>query len=157
MFNHEPAGYACPFCQLIAGDDGEVNRQADIVARTAGALAFVSPTFWPNNQGHVLVVPHHHEENLYDLTPAHGHAVHDLVREVAIAIRISYRCDGIALRQHNEPAGSQTVWHYHVHVIPRYADDGFYRSRTEPGFVSAERRRPFAEKLRRQLGTGLIA
>jgi histidine triad (HIT) family protein len=54
--------------------------------------------------------------------------VHDLVREVAIAIRQTYGCKGVSTRQHNEPAGNQDAWRYHVHVFPRYADDQLYSS-----------------------------
>jgi histidine triad (HIT) family protein len=39
-----------------------------------------------------------------------------------------YNCDGTSTRQHNEPDGNQDVWHYHVHVFPRYADDNLYDS-----------------------------
>jgi histidine triad (HIT) family protein len=62
------------------------------------------------------VVPVAHYENLYVLPAKAGHAVHDLVREVTVAIRHSYGCDGVLTRQHNEPAGNQDAWHYHVHV-----------------------------------------
>jgi histidine triad (HIT) family protein len=150
VFNHEPAGYACPFCQLVAGrdDDDGINTQDDIVRRSGLATAIVSPRWWPNNHGHVLVVPDGHHENLYDLPAQYGHAVHDLVREIAVAIRHTYGCDGTSVRQHNEPAGNQDAWHYHVHVFPRYAGDDLYRSRPYPEFVSAPRRRPYADKLR---------
>jgi histidine triad (HIT) family protein len=147
VFNHEPAGYACPFCRLLAGED-EVRSRDDIVRRSGLATAFVSPRWWPNNHGHVLVVPDAHHENLYDLPPPSGHAVHDLVREVAIAMRTVYGCQGTSVRQHNEPAGRQEVWHYHVHVFPRYAGDDLYGSQPRPGFVSAEERRPYADRLR---------
>lgn len=66
----------------------------------------------------------------------------------AIAIRQSYRCDGTSTRQHNEPAGNQDVWHFHVHVFPRYAGDRLYATKPLKGFVTAERRRPYAERLR---------
>lgn len=152
VFNHQPSGYQCPFCILITGSQGEVTDQRDIVRRTNLATAFVSPRWWPNNHGNVLVVPNAHHENLYDLPPEHGHAVHDLVRDVAIAIRCTYGCDGVSTRQHNEPAGNQDVWHYHVHVFPRYLQDDLYGSRPHPEFVSAELRHPFADKLRAYFG-----
>lgn len=151
MFGHEPPGFACPFCALIAGADSAVSDQDDIVARTSDAVAFVGPRWWPNNHGHVLVVPTEHHENLYDLPTRYGHAVHDLVQRVAVAIRQAYGCDGTSTRQHNEPAGGQDVWHYHVHVFPRYAGDELYSSRPYPDFVPASDRRPYARKLRAQL------
>lgn len=150
--SHEPPGYQCPFCKLAAGADTAHNSVADIVRRTSGALALISPRWWPRNHGHVLVVPTRHYENLYELPASAGHAVHDLVREVAIAIRATYGCEGISTRQHNEPAGNQDAWHYHVHVFPRYAGDRLYSSVPYPEFVTAEQRRPYAERLRCYFG-----
>jgi histidine triad (HIT) family protein len=151
MFNHEPDDYQCPFCRLVTGGEDARRTQRDIVRRDELATAFVSPRWWPNNHGHVLVVPNAHDENLYDLPSRYGHAVHDLVREVAIAIRQTYGSDGTSVRQHNEPAGNQDVWHYHVHVFPRYVGDDLYGTRPYPDFVPAEQRWPFADKLREHL------
>jgi histidine triad (HIT) family protein len=150
MFNHEPDDYVCPFCRLVAGgeDERRINTQRDIVRRDELATGFIPPRWWPNNHGHVVVVPNAHHENLYDLPSRYGHAVHDLVRNVAIAIRQTYGCDGTSVRQHNEPCGNQDAWHYHVHVFPRYAGDDFYASRPYAEFVTAERRWPYADKLR---------
>ena len=148
QITHAPAGYKCPFCQLAAGIDTMRNSQRDIVWRTDTAMAFISPRWWPNNHGHVLVVPVSHHENLYELTAHAGHAVHDLVREIAIAIRRTYRCDGVSTRQHNEPAGNQDAWHYHVHVFPRYAGDDLYATKPYPDYVTADQRWPYADRLR---------
>jgi histidine triad (HIT) family protein len=145
--SHAPPGYQCPFCALATGAD--IDRQPDVVRRTAGAMAFISPHWLPNNHGHVLVVPIRHYENLYELPAEAGHAVHDLVRDVAVAIRGTYGCEGVSTRQHNEPAGDQTAWHYHVHVFPRYAGDGLYASRPSPKVTTAEQRLLYAERLRR--------
>jgi histidine triad (HIT) family protein len=144
---HEPPGYACPFCRLAAGADTAVNSQRDIVRRDSLAMAFISPRWWPRNRGHVLVVPLAHHENLYALPAAAGHAVHDLVRDVAVALRYAYQCEGVSTRQHNEPAGNQDVWHFHVHVFPRYAGDGLYTTPPDPGYATAGQRRPYAQRL----------
>jgi histidine triad (HIT) family protein len=151
VFNHEPDGYRCPFCAIVSGVESEVNSKADIVRQTELATALVSPRMWPKNRGHVLVITNAHHENLYDLPAAYGHAVHDLVRECAIAIRSVYDCDGTSVRQHNEPAGNQDAWHYHVHVFPRSQDDELYNTPPLPGFVPAEQRHPYAERLRQAL------
>jgi histidine triad (HIT) family protein len=148
MFNHGPDGYECPFCRLVGGGEDERRKQHGVVRRDDLATAFASPRWWPKNHGHVLVVPNAHHENLYDLPPRYGHAVHDLVRETAIAIRHTYGCDGTSVRQHNEPAGNQHVWHYHVHVFPRYAGDDLYFTHPDVEWAPAERRRPYADTLR---------
>jgi histidine triad (HIT) family protein len=148
MVSHEPPGYQCPFCALAAGGDDTHNSQRDIVRRTASAMAVISPRWWPRNHGHALVVPIRHYENLYELPAEAGHAVHDLVRDVAIAMRDTYGCEGISTRQHNEPAGNQDVWHYHVHVFPRFAGDQLYASKPYPELMPADERQPYAERLR---------
>ena len=58
----------------------------------------------------------------------------------------AYGCDGILIRQQNELAGGQRLWHYHMHVIPRYDDDGLLSSIKQP-FPVAERAQ-YAQKLR---------
>ena len=59
-----------------------------------------------------------------------------------------YGCDGVSIRQHNEPAGDQTVWHYHLHVFPRYHGDELYASHKQVQEATLEERAEFATKLR---------
>lgn len=146
--SHEQPGYQCPFCNLLAGQSDGVAAVEDVVRRTEHAAAFVSPRWWPNNAGHVLVVPTGHHENLYSIPADAYAAVGDLVREVAVAIRETYGCDGVSTRQHNEPAGDQDVWHLHVHVFPRYDGDDLYQSRPLPGWAAFAERQVYAERLR---------
>jgi len=151
MFNHEPEDWSCPFCRLLRGEYWGRNSQEDIVVRHGGASAFMALHWYPNNPGPVLVVPDAHIENLYDLPPEAGHAVHDVVQQVAIAMRRSYDCDGVSTRQHNERAGSQDVWHYHVHVIPRYHNDRFYNSSRDREPAPEQDRASYASRLRATL------
>ena len=62
----------------------------------------------------------------------------------------AYSCDGISTRQHNEPAGNQDVWHYHLYVFPRYAGDGLYSA--ERLRYNDEEREHYANLLRESLG-----
>jgi histidine triad (HIT) family protein len=64
---------------------------------------------------------------------------------VAKAIKEIYKCDGISSRQHNEPC-TQDVWHYHLHVYPRYFDDNLYES--ERKLSDENKRKEYANKLR---------
>lgn len=146
--SHEPPGYHCPFCNLLAGHSDGVTAVEDIVRRDEHAAAFVSPRWWPNNHGHVLVVPTAHHENLYSIPADAYAAVGDLVREIAVAIRATYGCDGVSTRQHNEPAGNQDVWHLHVHVFPRYEGDRLYSSPPLPGWAPSKEPQVYAERLR---------
>jgi histidine triad (HIT) family protein len=123
-------------------------QQSDVVLRTPGATAFINARWWPNNAGHVLVVPNAHVENIYELEPSAALHVHDATRQVALALKQTYGCDGISTRQHNEPAGYQEVWHYHLHVFPRYVDDGLYTLDHLHRYTSPAERIPYAERLR---------
>ena len=154
MHSHEPPGYDCPFCRLQSGIHGEHNRAQDVVAVTEHAFALISPKWWPDNPGAVLVVPRAHHENLYDIPTHVGHAVWDLSRLVAVAMREAYDCEGVSTRQHNEPAGDQDVWHLHVHVFPRHPGDRLYERHGDARWVTPEQRAPYAERLAAALGLG---
>ncbi|WP_231916015.1 HIT family protein [Microbacterium karelineae] len=150
--SHEPEGYSCPFCQLQRGVFDEHNQPSDVVAVTERAYARIAPKWWPGNPGAVLVIPRAHVENIYDLSPADGHAVWELTQRVAIGIRASYECDGTSIRQHNEPAGNQDVWHLHVHVFPRYENDRLYQRQDDARWVAPTDREAFALRLKAALG-----
>jgi len=128
MHNHAPKDYACPFCLLLKGIQNEhvVSIHSDIFYHNDDVTAFVSSHQWPNNPGHALVIPNQHYENIYDLPPELGGKIHQVAQKVALAMKSLYGCDGTSTRQHNEPDGNQDVWHYHLHVFPRYAGDDLY-------------------------------
>lgn len=146
MYNHVPDGYDCPFCRLANGLDTDQSGQDDLVFRDEDVTAFISLHWRPNNRGHVLVVPNAHHENVYGLPPDLGTPIQRVVRNMALAMKAVYGCDGVSTVQHNDPEGKQDVWHYHVHVFPRYADDNLYASRRR--LTTAEERRPYADRLR---------
>jgi len=148
MFNHEPKDYICPFCLLVQEGEGKYNSQRDIIYQDKLVTAFVSPRWWPNNPGNVIIVPNKHFEHIYDLLPRYAHRIQDIAREVAIAFKEVYQCNGVSTRQHNEPAGGQDVWHYHLHVFPRYEGDNLYLSSANRDFVPLEKRIAYAESLR---------
>jgi histidine triad (HIT) family protein len=149
MFNHEPEGYDCPFCRVVRGEDTRGTTQRDVVLRDESVTAFMSVMWWPNNPGHVIVVPNPHIENIYDLPPGLATPLQAAMRLVALAMKAAYGCTGISTRQHNEPDGSQHVWHHHTHVFPRYANDDLYL--LAPRRSTVEERLPYAERLRAAL------
>jgi histidine triad (HIT) family protein len=149
---HEPAGYRCPFCRVVADEGGEdlYTRQQDVVYRDETVTAFIAAAWWPENAGHVLVIPNDHYENVYDIPDDVLGAVQVIGKRIALALKAAYGCDGTSFRQHNEPDGNQDVWHYHLHVFPRYAGDDLYLRRKR--FTDPAERLPYAEKLRAHLG-----
>lgn len=91
-------------------------------------------------------MPNDHFENMYELPAEMAAEIHRVAQLAALAMKNTYHCDGISTRQHNEPAGNQDVWHYHLHVYPRYTGDNLYMT---TGYYTMPDDRPFyAEKLR---------
>jgi histidine triad (HIT) family protein len=147
---HQPDGYQCPICRIAKGDDLEdgYTQQVDVVYRDETVTAFVALAWWPENAGHVLVVPNEHFENVYDIPDDVLSAVQVAGKRMALALKAVYGCEGTSFRQHNEPAGYQEIWHYHLHVFPRYHGDDLYLRTMERRFTTPEEREPYARKLR---------
>lgn len=148
MFNHEPKGYICPFCEFIKGTETKYNKKQDIVYQNDSTTAFIAPKWWIKNEGHALVIPNKHYENIYSTPDSDLAEVYKTVKKIAIAIRSTYSCEGTSTRQHNEPVGNQDVWHFHVHVFPRYEEDRLYHNHDKQGFVNTKARETYANKLR---------
>ncbi|MEQ1802392.1 MAG: HIT family protein [Gammaproteobacteria bacterium] len=75
----------------------------------------------PQSDGHTLVIPRSAAENLFDLDPAMAEAVIRTGQRVALAVRRAFAPDGVTLMQFNGAEAGQTVFHFHLHVVPRYA------------------------------------
>lgn len=151
MYNHAPEGYNCPFCRLVSSqpDPGLISAQDDIFYRDEHLTAMISLHTWAVNSGNALIFPNQHYENLYDLPDEIGARVFALSRRVALAMKAAYGCEGVSTRQHNEPAGNQDVWHYHLHVFPRYPGDNLYTAQRV--LVPPEERGRYAAMLRAQM------
>lgn len=150
MYSHAPPSYLCPLCELAAGRDSPAPHcgRSDLVFCTDYVTAFVGARFWPNNPAPVLVMPNQHVENIYELGPELAVHVHEAARQVALALKRVRTCAGITTWQHNEPAGNQSVWHYHLHVFPRYDGDQLYELTEHHRYTDREERAPYAAQLR---------
>lgn len=148
MHNHEPVGYDCSLCQLVRGEDNPDpwTKQSDVFYRDDDLIAWINPRWWGSIEGNAVVVPNSHFENIFDLPDGLAGPIHSLTRNVAIAMMETYGCAGISTRQHNGPAGNQDVWHYHVHVFPRYDRTDLYGRKAQ--IVTPERRSPYTARLR---------
>jgi histidine triad (HIT) family protein len=152
VYSHEPPGYECPFCAVVGGADNQPwVLQRDIVYRDEETTAWLNGRWWPKNPGAVIIVPNRHVENIYGLERDLAAAIHETARRIAIAMKSAFACDGTSTRQHNEPGGNQEVWHYHLHVFPRYHGDDLYGS--TPRMTTPGEREPYVSSLRRALGT----
>ncbi len=110
---------ACVFCAIAAGQ-----AEASLVHQDETVVAFMS--LHPVVPGHLLVVPRQHAvglEDLEDVTSAHVWSVgHDMARALR---RSTLRCEGINVLLCDGEVAFQSVFHFHLHVIPRYAGDGW--------------------------------
>lgn len=109
----------CVFCSIVAG-----TAEASIVYEDDQAIAFMD--LKPVTPGHLLVVPRQHAAGLDDLDEETSTHVWRLAHRMARAIRRSgLQCDGINVFLADGAVAFQEVFHYHLHVFPRYAGDGF--------------------------------
>ena len=149
MYNHEPQNYVCPLCLIAQGKPTDRGSQEDdVFLRDEFCTAYIAGKWWRSNPGHVIVISNRHIENLYDMPENIGHAIFDISKKIAIALKETYQCDGVSTRQHNEPAGNQDVWHYHLHIFPRYRGDNLYVHHKDTYWPSAEEKSPYAQKLK---------
>lgn len=151
MYNHAPIDYVCPFCLLVQGIENKdvLSVQNDVIYRNNWVTAFISSHQWPNNQGNVIIIPNQHHENIFDLPLSYAQEIHKVAKNLAFAMKTVYSCAGISTRQHNEPAGNQDVWHYHLHITPRYPDDNIYKTQRE--LMPVEKRANHTEPLKAAL------
>ena len=149
MYNHSPENYVCPLCQIARGEPTEIaDQEPSVIWRDEFLTVFVAGKWWHSNPGHVIVIPNEHIENLYDMPEDMGHKIFDASKKVAIALKATYNCDGVSTRQHNEPAGNQDVFHFHLHVFPRYQGDDFYLNYKNTYWPSQEEKQPYVGKLK---------
>lgn len=154
MYSHAPVHYTCPICLGIQGieSDQTLLKQSDLTYRDSWVSVFINSFWVGRNEGHAIVVPNDHVEHIYDLPDEIGGLIISLARRVAIAMREVYRCDGVTLRQNNEPAGGQHAYHFHLHVIPRYSDDDFDKEVVKGHrLATPDERVSYSQKLRSYL------
>ena len=111
-----PPGH-CIFCRLVAGDIPAARVYEDELTVAFMDIGQVNP-------GHVLVATKRHAATLLDITPEEAAAVMQTAQRVAQAVRATFDPPGLTLLQANGREGDQTVFHFHLHVVPRHADDG---------------------------------
>jgi len=130
----------CIFCKIVAGE-----LPAEKLDEDEHTVSFMDLNPW--TRGHALVIPRNHSTNLYEIDD--DDLRHSAVAARRLAKRIKDRlgCDGINLLNAAEPAAWQTVFHFHLHVIPRYEDDSL-EVPTRPQEASAEDLAGVAEEIR---------
>jgi histidine triad (HIT) family protein len=107
---------SCLFCRIVHGSD-----PAYVVYEDANSIAFLDRQ--PTAEGHTLVVPRVHSRTLLDIDPVNAGALMTSATFVARIIHRAFQPDGMTLKQTNEHAGGQSVFHVHLHLVPRWNGD----------------------------------
>ena len=109
----------CIFCKIINGEIPSTK-----VFENEHVLAFLDIS--QVTKGHTLVIPKVHKENLFELTPEIAKEFYSVVPEIARAIKQEFNPIGLNSLNNNGEAAGQSVFHFHLHLIPRYGkNDGF--------------------------------
>ncbi len=106
----------CQFCEIASR-----SKESEILYETESAISFLDHR--PVSKGHTLIVSKKHFENLFDVDQDTLCEVMKMAKLISIKINTLYNPTGINLIQNSGEQAGQTVFHFHVHVIPRYDDD----------------------------------
>ena len=106
----------CIFCAIIEGKIPSAKVYED-----EHVFAFMDIA--PANPGHLLIIPKQHYRNIFDMPTEVGSKIMEAAVPLAAALRKALNPDGLNLFQSNEAAGFQTVFHFHLHLIPRWEGD----------------------------------
>jgi histidine triad (HIT) family protein len=114
--NAATASTPCPFCEIVAGRD-----QREIVYADETVIAFLCepPATW----GHVLIVPRQHRADIWDIRSQEAASTIVSAQLLAGVLRSDLGATGVNLRQNSGSSAGQHVFHFHLHVVPRYPDD----------------------------------
>jgi histidine triad (HIT) family protein len=109
-------GDTCPFCEIVADRSGE-----EVVYEDGLVIAFLCepPATW----GHLLVVPREHREDIWSIDVSEATAVMSAALRLAAVLRDELGAEGVNLRQNSGSLAGQDVFHFHLHLVPRYEGD----------------------------------
>jgi histidine triad (HIT) family protein len=130
----------CWACRVIAGE-----AVGSVVIEAEGVLVLINP--FAISPGHALVVPRRHVKNLYELSDDLAAPILSTAAVVARAMKRAFAAEGVTLRQNNEAASDQHLFHFHLHVIPRFNGD-LERFNAAPQLAGRAEQEAWASRLR---------
>ena len=129
----------CIFCKLANGvfETNKIYEDDDFtVILDAG----------PATRGHALIIPKEHYANIYELPEDLAGKAFKLAKKLATHMTDKLNCDGFNILQNNNEAAGQSVFHFHIHLIPRYNGDGAF-TQWKPGSPEAEELKKICSEL----------
>ena len=129
----------CIFCKIA---NGEVPSKTLYEDDSFRVILDISPA----SKGHAIILVKNHAENIYNLSDEDAGKIYVVAKKVAIAMQKVLKCDGMNILQNNGEAAGQTVFHFHMHLIPRYRADG-QKIGWEPQEVSIEELQQVKEQI----------
>ena len=106
----------CIFCKIANGEIPAATLYEDENFRVILDLG-------PASKGHALILPKSHAANIYELSDEMAAKAMILAKKMATAMTAALKCDGFNIVQNNGECAGQTVFHFHMHLIPRYKGD----------------------------------
>ena len=128
----------CIFCKIA---DGEIPSATLYEDEDFKVILDVAPA----SEGHALIIPKHHAKDLYDLPDDIAAKVFVLAKKMVTKLAQILECDGYNIIQNNGLVAGQTVFHFHLHMIPRYKSDGLSLA-WKPGKLSDRDREEILKK-----------
>ena len=108
----------CIFCKIVSGE-----IPGHVVYENEHVLAFLDIS--QTTKGHTLIIPKVHRTDIFEMESSVMEQVFSVVPKIANALKATFSCTGINIVSNNGESAGQTVFHYHVHLIPRYGNDKF--------------------------------
>jgi histidine triad (HIT) family protein len=105
----------------------------------------------PVSLGHILLIPKKHHINVKDIPADLAKEVYPVVQKLSLALIESLKCDGINLVQNNGEAAGQEIFHGHLHLVPRYKNDGIKFGAIHKEYENQEQMDEYAEKIRNNI------
>lgn len=130
----------CIFCKIAAGEIPSATLYEDEAFRVILDVG-------PAAKGHMLVLPREHYANICEMPEEMVGKAFVLAKKMAMKMETALECDGINVLQNNHEAAGQTVFHFHIHLIPRRKKDKIGLS-WKPGTLSDKDREELLEKFR---------
>lgn len=130
----------CIFCNIV---NGKISCSKIYEDENFIAILDIRPI----NLGHALLIPKRHFVNVLDAPDDVSEKIYPVIKKITNAMKQGYKCDGFNIIQNVEKAGGQEVFHFHIHIIPRYKGDGIKFGVEHKSYASQDDMYQWAKKV----------